>query len=468
MDRDVAPGASSTILIVDDIEDGRIILSGMLENSGFDDLVTAESAEEVFAHFELDGTPDPKGIGLVLLDINLPRIDGLEVLRRLKTTPALADIPVIMVTAHTEEHILARAFAGGAMDYIAKPVRQVELLARVGSALRLKREMDARKAREKDLMDVSRWLEEANSSLRRLSVLDPLTGLPNRRELDLALQLEWRRAARDRQPLSMLMIDIDSFKAFNDAYGHPRGDECLRLVAEAIAGALVRPADLVARYGGEEFAALLPATDEEGARTVAERMCEAVRSLDIPHRAAMSGGRVTLSVGVATATPAGIGAFTTLTEYADQALYVAKRNGRDRVELSRVPLTAAARPKRRGKGAPLLETSAHRIPEERISRFLVNRQRDVALIQRALQRKDFATISLLGKNLRSLGMGFGFQTVARLGDTLEEAAYESDVRSIRATTVALQTALGKISPVPLPEGGLGSATAPPSSRRSRR
>lgn len=171
----------------------------------------------------------------------------------------------------------------------------------------------------------------ANQRLEELSRTDGLLGIANRRTLDEALDREWRRACRERTPLSLLMIDIDYFKRFNDACGHPAGDQCLRAVAQAAVAAVRRPADLVARYGGEELAVLLPNTAVEGARVVAQAVLAAIRRLELLHPSSPVAGHVTVSIGVATTIPIRGNAATSLIAEADRALYTAKETGRDRV-----------------------------------------------------------------------------------------------------------------------------------------
>ena len=163
--------------------------------------------------------------------------------------------------------------------------------------------------------------------LQQLLSTDALTGIANRRRFDAVLALEWRRAARLRLPLSLLMIDVDHFKAFNDHCGHQRGDDCLRRVARLLVAAAGRPGDLVARYGGEEFICLLPGEGEAGARDVAERLLDTVRAAGIAHPGAPS-GRLTVSVGVATADQFS-GGPDALVALADRLLYAAKDAGRD-------------------------------------------------------------------------------------------------------------------------------------------
>jgi len=186
-------------------------------------------------------------------------------------------------------------------------------------------------------------LQAANLKLERLASLDELTQLANRRRFDQYLEMEWRRQAREQTPLSLILCDIDSFKSYNDTYGHPGGDECLRQVAGAIGNAVNRPADLVARYGGEEFAVILPNTTIQGAVKVAEHIQLKISALQLPHAGSQVSPYVTLSLGVASIVPASESGAEILIAAADQALYQAKRLGRDRIQLYQ-PDPAAGKP----------------------------------------------------------------------------------------------------------------------------
>jgi diguanylate cyclase (GGDEF)-like protein/PAS domain S-box-containing protein len=171
-------------------------------------------------------------------------------------------------------------------------------------------------------------LQEAYNAVEALAVTDELTGLANRRRFDQYLANEWRRSTRDHEPLSLLMLDVDRFKAYNDTYGHQRGDSCLRQVAEACLDVVSRPGDLVARFGGEEFVVVLPNTQDEGALHVAQDICAALRSRRLPH-VGNPAGIVTISAGCATLVPRFGKHAPELVEMADQALYRAKHNGRN-------------------------------------------------------------------------------------------------------------------------------------------
>ena len=173
-------------------------------------------------------------------------------------------------------------------------------------------------------------LQEAYRAVEALAVTDPLTGLANRRQFDQCLAAEWRRSLRERSPLSMLLMDVDLFKSYNDTYGHVRGDSCLKQIAEAAQDVVTRPGDIVARFGGEEFAVVLPNTDNSGAMQVADAVCDAVRNRNLHHTGSPY-EKITISVGCATILPNLGRNSITLVELADSALYQAKRSGRNRV-----------------------------------------------------------------------------------------------------------------------------------------
>ena len=290
------------ILVVDDIPSNVHVLSRILK-------------DDYDIYFATDGMkaldlvqarlPD-----LVLLDIMMPGMDGYEVCRRIKTDPTTRDIPVIFISAKSEVEDETYGLEVGAIDFITKPISPPIVKARVRNHLLLKRQADL---------------------LRALSFIDGLTGIANRRRFDEALLREWRRCARSHLPLSLVMLDVDHFKAYNDHYGHQAGDECLRAVATLLDEQMKRPGDLVARYGGEEFICLLPETDVDGATRVAERLREAVAGQQLPHALSPVGGYVTISLGVASAMPLGEAPPDGLTQLADRLLYEAKRAGRNRV-----------------------------------------------------------------------------------------------------------------------------------------
>ncbi len=266
----------------------------------------ATSGEQVLALCHQAKLPD-----LILLDVMMPDMDGLEVCRRLKSNPATADIPVIFVTAQLDPMDEAHALEVGGVDFITKPVNPAVVRARVRTHLTLKAQADLLKA---------------------MAFIDGLTGIANRRRFDEALLTEWRGCRRSHTPLTLLMIDVDHFKRYNDHYGHQGGDLCLKSVASAIKQELGRPHDIVARYGGEEFACLLPECDQIAGKDKAEALCRAVVDLGIPHAGSSATPPVlTLSIGVAAAYPQDDSGAAALVTAADVALYQAKANGRNRV-----------------------------------------------------------------------------------------------------------------------------------------
>jgi diguanylate cyclase (GGDEF)-like protein len=315
------------ILIVDDSVDSRRLVRRFLEEEGQRNFLEAGSAVEALQLLKLGRV----AVELIVMDLQLPGMNGIEACLRIGEDLQLREIPVIVVTASTENKHLPAAFQAGAVDYLLKPFNPIELAARIRSVLRLKREMDARKQREAELLNMAQKLADANFELERLSSLDGLTGLTNRRRFDELFVHEWKRAIRVGATLSAILIDIDHFKAYNDHYGHPAGDECLRRVAAALRECAQRPGDSVARYGGEEFVAVLADTDVAGARSLAETMRGAVEKLNLEHLASTTSPVVTLSLGVATMNPDEALSPRALLAAADEALYESKKAGRNRV-----------------------------------------------------------------------------------------------------------------------------------------
>ena len=293
--------ARPRILIVDDVPSNVHVLSRILRDHY--DIYFATSGDKAL---ELVQARRPD---LVLLDIMMPGMDGFEVCTRIKESPVSADIPVIFISARGEVEDETRGLEVGAIDFITKPISPPIVQARVRNHILLKRQADL---------------------LRQLSFLDGLTGIPNRRRFDEVMTMEWRRCGRSRLPLSVIMLDVDHFKAFNDHYGHQAGDDCLRIVSRVLAEQVQRPGDLVARFGGEEFVCLLPETDAEGAARVAERLRTSVVAELIPHAASPVTGHVTISLGYAAAIPPTDQPPAMLLDHADRALYAAKREGRNR------------------------------------------------------------------------------------------------------------------------------------------
>lgn len=244
---------------------------------------------------------------LVLLDVVMPGMDGFEVCTRIKADPATSHIPVIFVTAHNDASEETHGLSVGAVDFIAKPVNPAVVRARVKTHLTLKFQSDV---------------------LRKLVFLDGLSGVYNRRYFDQQIRIEWSRAQRNLSPLSLILLDVDHFKRYNDQYGHQSGDDTLRIVAATLKNALRRPADLVARYGGEEFACVLPDTSFDDALNLARELERQIRARSIPHAGAPAHGIITISAGVATREGATEGDAERLIGLADNQLYAAKDAGR--------------------------------------------------------------------------------------------------------------------------------------------
>ena len=304
-------------LVIEDSASNLHVLCRYVERMGIEP-IPAENGIAGVEQFERE-RPD-----LVLLDIVLPDIDGFEVTRRIRQLERPSEwTPIIFLSALNRDEDLEKGIAAGGDDYLRKPVSEVVLCAKIRAMQRI---IQIRQS----LLVLTRKLDAANQELKRLSSLDGLTGIPNRRHFDEVLAREWRRALRQGGELSIIMCDVDLFKQYNDAFGHQDGDECLRKVSQALTGTLDRGGDLVARYGGEEFVAILAETSAGGASFVAERMRDAVGQLNMAHPTS-SFGRVTASFGIASAR-----AFPEITpqkilEAADRALYQAKREGRNRV-----------------------------------------------------------------------------------------------------------------------------------------
>jgi diguanylate cyclase (GGDEF)-like protein len=257
---------------------------------------------------------------LILLDAEMPGMSGFELLRTLKAESPLADVPVIFITSHSEAGFEVSALDMGAADFIAKPLKSSRVLARVRTQLRMKHMAD---------------------ELRRTAATDSLTGVANRRQFDESLEREWLRARRSGDPVSLLMIDVDHFKLYNDRYGHSKGDVCLRHVTQALLRACKGPAGLVARYGGEEFVILLPQTPRHGAQRMAQQVLDEVAALGIFHEDLQTTHYVSVSVGVACFDDASACwednshavRASDLVQAADKALYSAKQAGRGQAKL---------------------------------------------------------------------------------------------------------------------------------------
>ncbi|MBF0338818.1 MAG: PleD family two-component system response regulator [Nitrospirae bacterium] len=291
-----------SLLIVDDEPSNVRILNELLRADY--NIRVATSGERALQIALSDAPPD-----LILLDVMMPGIDGYGVCKSLKADPATEDIPVIFITSKVDEQDEIKGFEAGAVDYVTKPFRPVIVKARVEThvALRVKSEM-----------------------LKNLSLRDGLTGISNRRRFDEYMEIVWNYSIRESLPLSLILIDIDYFKLYNDHYGHQSGDSCLIEVAGCLASSINRKTDVVARYGGEEFTCILPNTHLDGAVSVAGKFRDDIIALQIPHSRSSANDCITISQGIATLIPSDTSSPETLIKMADQALYKAKENGRNR------------------------------------------------------------------------------------------------------------------------------------------
>ena len=410
------------ILIVDDAPDNLGVLRSMMLRQGYQTFVatSGDRALDIAQRVKPD---------LILLDIVMPGIDGLETCRRLKAHPATTRIPVIFMSARGETEDIVAGFDTGAADYIPKPLRLEEVCARVRAQLRLRSGTDTQSEQTdrlrmivnsmdqgllivegcgrvqygnpacdrylgyapeelvgqslKDLLDCNEpgccegldalaygtrevrirhrdgglramdltmtpmhaadglfvvllhditHHKQSEDALQRAAMLDPLTKIANRRHFDAFLDKEWHRAIRNAQPLSLVVLDVDHFKLYNDTLGHAAGDVCLQKVAQTLQDHAARPTDLAARYGGEEFVLLFAETPAENAARLAEMIRAAVLALEIPNPGSTTSAWLTVSVGVATIVPTQLDAIDNLFVCADRAMYAAKGGGRNRVE----------------------------------------------------------------------------------------------------------------------------------------
>ena len=292
----------ATILVIDD---DRIALDLiMLTFNATATVLTALNSENGL-EIAVNEQPD-----LILLDTLIQDVDGHEICSQLKSMPETENIPIIILSNSNQVEDELAALDKGAIDFVTKPVEALILKARVANHLFQKRDRD---------------------QLKLMSSIDALTEVANRRRFDEYLHLEWRRAVRSRYPISLLMIDIDYFKSYNDTYGHQKGDECLKAVAGEIKHHLRRPSDMVARYGGEEFSVILPETPSYSAFSLANRIWSGVGNLNIEHPGSARVGHLTISMGAATTIPDENQSISQFIEISDKNLYKSKSEGRNRI-----------------------------------------------------------------------------------------------------------------------------------------
>lgn len=306
------------VMVVEDSKVTMKALTNYLKRMGVENPLAAVTGEEAITLFRKH-RPD-----IVLLDAILPDIDGFDIARKLRRMEKGDEwSAIIFLTSMDKDEDVEHGIDAGGDDYLLKPISEVVLRAKVNAMRRL---VEMQRA----LVEVTQELNEANKELQRLSTTDGLTGLANRRFFDEILVREWRRCERMKKPMAIVMLDVDHFKKYNDTYGHQQGDECLKAVAAQVGRSAPRASDLAARYGGEEFVMVLGETTTDGARWVANHICQTVAELKMPHSAS-SFGHVSVSCGVASILPIEGMSADVLLKTADEALYKAKQQGRNTV-----------------------------------------------------------------------------------------------------------------------------------------
>jgi two-component system chemotaxis family response regulator WspR len=273
---------------------------------------------------------------VILQDLVMPDIDGLEMVEFFRANPTTSQIPIVVLSTKEEPEIKSKAFGLGADDYLVKLPDKIELIARIRRHSKAYIHLKERDEAFRALLESEKRLAQANKALEKLSALDGLTGIANRRRFDQELASNWHRAIRQSSSLSLILIDIDFFKLYNDHYGHQKGDECLQQVARRLEESVTRATDLVTRYGGEEFGVILPDTALKGALEIAELMRTNIEKLRIEHQYSQSSDHISISLGVATTIPARKSHQELLIYAADQGLYLAKKEGRNLVRYSEV------------------------------------------------------------------------------------------------------------------------------------
>ncbi|WP_010258074.1 diguanylate cyclase domain-containing protein [Treponema primitia] len=296
------PAQEFRILVIDDEKSNLMVLNRILSTEYT--VFTAKTGKEGLERAIAD-QPD-----LILLDIVMPDLNGFDVLTTFKKTPETMKIPVIVITGLSDETDEERGFLLGAVDYITKPFKNPIVLARVRTHIQIIHQI---------------------RTIEQLGLIDGLTNVPNRRCFDDRVALEWRRAAREKNPISFLMMDVDKFKTYNDTYGHPQGDVLLKSIAKIFSAAAMRTTDLAARLGGEEFGILLPDTDLSAALVIAEKIRSGVEAIRIPTADGKTITTATISIGAVSAVPDDKATVQEFLSAADKRLYTAKNTGRNRV-----------------------------------------------------------------------------------------------------------------------------------------
>ena len=318
------------VLIVDDKPENLFVLEVLLEDMDCNVIKATSGNEALGLMLEYD-------FALVLLDVQMPEMDGFETAELMRGSERTRYIPIIFVTAISKEKIsIFKGYEVGAVDYLFKPIEPLILKSKVRIFIELSRQKrlleeqaELLELKVKELID----LRNDNSRLENLSYHDGLTGIANRRSFDQYIEKAWKNSIRANSALSLIMIDIDSFKLYNDNYGHLKGDDCLINVAQTLAASIKRPMDFVARYGGEEFIFVLPDTDSEGALKVAHDIKKNIENMAIPHEFSIVSKYVTVSQGVVTTYPSMEDKLEEFIHKSDQAMYRSKELGRNLISV---------------------------------------------------------------------------------------------------------------------------------------
>lgn len=319
------------ILVVDDLKENHLVMESVLDDEDLD-IIKALSGEEAL---ELCMKHD---FSVIFMDVQMPGMDGFETAELLRGIEKTKNIPIIFVTALSKEKAsIFKGYEVGAVDYLSKPIDPLILRSKA----RIFKEMYEQKriiqeqtlALELKVEELTKLIEE-KVELETIALEDSLTKVLNRRGIEKLTVMHWKNCLRYELPLSVLMFDIDFFKRYNDHYGHVQGDKVLSAISQCVKDALFRAEDFVGRYGGEEFLICMPNTNLEGALKVAERVKEAIDLLAIPHEHGGPSKTVSVSIGLCNTFPTVEHTLEELIELADQAMYLAKNNGRNQIRHS--------------------------------------------------------------------------------------------------------------------------------------
>ncbi len=319
------------ILIVDDMKENHFVMESVLTDPEID-IIKAISGEEALALcLEHD-------FAVVFMDVQMPNMDGFETAELLRSIEKTKNIPIIFVTALSKEQkSIFKGYEVGAVDYLPKPIDPIVLRSktRIFKELYLQRITIERQLEELEyrLSELTK-IQHEKDQLEQLSMQDSLSKIYNRRGIDKFFQMHWNNCLRYSLKYSVMMIDIDEFKNYNDNYGHVKGDEVIKSVADSISMSLFRPEDLVGRYGGEEFLVIMPNVDLAGAEIVANRIQDELELKNIKHEFSSGRGRITVSIGIATIIPVNNLNLKVLIDQADKNMYLAKKKGRNQIVTS--------------------------------------------------------------------------------------------------------------------------------------